>query len=196
VIPGCANSDGNERAGGPVHDTGHETFCQEALRSVVNADTSMVNYFGDTLIFGPGFLEAHWGGQARPGPGKIVVLSAPAGRVTNQYFARTVLDEELSVLLHAAPLRDFFSRFETATARPATSSERDYYYRFISWEILGTPITILENSDMRLLLFSGEKGKLMWMDVFFDTPLEPVSSDLDEAMEMLEKLKEMDPEKS
>lgn len=157
--------------GKPVSAPKQERMCKTAVVSMAKGRPA-AKYFDDFVVLLPGFYKLLGPkGQALLDKKPKVVIGVPnqsTGKV--QWFeGGAIKDDNVRRCLSSKPFRDIFEKFATGKTRPAKQDERAYFYSFISFEIKGKPVTVVQakappGSLRTLLLLYVEDGKITIMD--------------------------------
>ncbi len=152
--------------GPPVSDPAEEKAVTDALAAIADGGKRSRAVLGNVVVIGP----ALWASLTQLDP-KVADLGTssnamiPSAAGLQTMPMRTFTDDAaLEELVEVAVFQAVGKSMRGATVRPATSEERQLFYALIPFEIAGTPVTIVEKNQRRLLVLLQNK-KVMWLDV-------------------------------
>jgi hypothetical protein len=170
---------GDRPWGAPVPDPAVEKAVS-ALLSAVGDGKVEAGRFASPLAVGPalwkilGELDA---GLANAGKPSFALIPHP-GSEPEKLDMRAFFDAaDVATLLRSPAFRKIGRAFASAKIRPADDAERQLFYAFIPWELVGRPVTIAERGKDRLLVYVDEQGRPTWIDVVsaYNAPSPPAS---------------------
>tara|TARA_R110002096_G_scaffold435826_2_gene663618 strand:- start:162794 stop:163945 length:1152 start_codon:yes stop_codon:yes gene_type:complete len=170
MVPDVSANTGARPWGAEVPNSEVETKVMNDLRSIAAGDSDSKG-LSDVSIAGAALYQALLEADRIGGRSELATLGTPStsiistGDGVTKMPMRTYRSEHRSALLRSASFLQILALIADGQARPATEAERKFWYALIPFEINGQPVTVVEASGHRLVVYLDEDGAIFWMDL-------------------------------